>query len=103
MKKAELLSLGVPEEKIHLFQEAYWADVRKQAIRMAEESKGHESALSLSSMREAIFAMVRLIPDPDRLSLILSNVNRHYQTYRNEQDSNGKRPETDQKGASECL
>lgn len=111
MKKAELMEYGIPEAKIRAFNEVYWNDVRKQAARMVEEAKGQETAPSTASMREAIAAMVRLIPDPVRLNLILNNVNRHYQSYTNEQNgvkptgkniNTQKQPETAQEGASEC-
>lgn len=127
MKKAELMEYGIPEAKIRAFNEVYWNDVRKQAARMVEEAKGQDAAPSTASMREAIAAMVRVIPDPVRLSMILNNVNRHYQSYTNDQNgvndgkkntpneqsgkqdsknpppSNAqKQPETAQEGASEC-
>ena len=109
MKKAELMEYGIPEAKIRAFNEVYWNDVRKQAARMVEEAKGQDAAPSTASMREAIAAMVRVIPDPVRLSMILNNVNRHYQNYMNEQngvkpngknDNTQKRPETAQEGAT---
>ena len=115
MKKAELMQYGIPEAKIRAFNEVYWNDVRKQAARMVEEAKGQDAAPSTASMREAIAAMVRVIPDPVRLSLILNNVNRHYQSYTNEQNGvNGskqdskntptanakKQPEAEQEGAT---
>lgn len=118
MKKAELMQYGIPEAKIRAFNEVYWNDVRKQAARMVEEAKGQDAAPSTASMCEAIAAMVRVIPDPVRLSMILNNVNRHYQNYTNEQNGvNGgkndgkqdsenaptanaqKQPETAQEGA----
>ena len=102
MKKAELISYGIPEDKICSFQDAYWADVKKQAVRMAKVDKGQETAPTPSAIRDAIIAMVRLISDPARLSLILSNVNRHYQFFKSEQDNSGKQPATAQKGDSEC-
>lgn len=119
MKKAELMEYGIPEAKIRAFNEVYWNDVRKQAARMVEEAKGQDAAPSTASMREAIAAMVRVIPDPVRLSMILNKVNRHYQNYTNEQNGvNGskndgkqdsknaptanaqKQPETAQEGAT---
>lgn len=111
MKKADLMEYGIPEAKIRAFNEVYWNDVRKQAARMVEEAKGQEATPSTASMREAIAAMVRVIPDPVRLSMILNNVNRHYQIYTNEQNgvkgnqntppSNAqKQPETAQEGAT---
>lgn len=111
MKKAELMEYGIPEAKIRAFNEVYWNDVRKQAARMVEEAKGQDAAPSTASMREAIAAMVRVIPDPVRLSMILNNVNRHYQNYTNDQNGvNGsknaptanaqKQPETALEGAT---
>ena len=103
MKKTELLEYGIPEEKIPAFHVAYWADVKKTAVRMVEEGKGQEAvpAPSPASVRDAIHAMLRLIDDPARLALILSNVNRHYQLYQNGETENAqKRPEKAQKGAS---
>lgn len=113
MKKAELMEYGIPETKIRAFNEVYWNDVRKQAARMVEEAKGQEAATSTASMREAIAAMVRVIPDPVRLSMILNNVNRHYQYYTNEQNgvkgnqnnqttNAQKQPEVEQEGATEA-
>ena len=108
MKKEELMEYGIPEEKIRAFNTVYWADVKKQALRMIEEGKGKEAAAvpSPAAVREAIFAMLRLISDPVRLSVILSNVNRHYQQYQNEQNGETgnaqKRPEKAQEGAAEC-
>lgn len=112
MKKAELMEYGIPEAKIRAFNEVYWNDVRKQAARIVEEAKGQDAAPSTASMREAIAAMVRVIPDPVRLSMILNNVNRHYQNYTNEQNgvkgntqntppSNAqKQPEAEREGAT---
>ena len=89
MKKTELLAYGIHEDKVSAFQEVYWADVKKQAVRMVEADKEQETAPSPSAIREAITAMVRLIPDPVRLSLILANVNRHYQSMKNNQAGKG--------------
>lgn len=111
MKKADLMEYGIPEAKIRAFNEVYWNDVRKQAARMVEEAKGQDAAPSTASIREAIAAMMRVIPDPVRLSMILNNVNRHYQNYTNEQNgvkgnqntplSNAQQqPETAQEGAT---
>lgn len=106
MKKAELMEYGIPESKIRAFNDVYWNDVRKQAARMVEEAKGQEAAPFPAALREAIESMLRLIPDPARLSSILSNVNRHYQSYQNERngvkENAQKPPVTVQKGASEC-
>ncbi len=85
MKKSELIEYGIPMEKTGEFQRVYWQDVRKQAARMVEEAKGQEAAPSTAAMREAIASMVRLIPDPERLGMILNNVNRHYSTYMQEE------------------
>lgn len=114
MKKAELMEYGIPEAKIRAFNEVYWNDVRKQAARMVEETKGQEAAPSTASMREAIAAMVRVIPDPVRLSMILNNVNHHYQIYTNEQNgvkgnqnnqttNAQKQPEAEKEGATEAA
>lgn len=111
MKKAELMEYGIPEAKIRAFNEVYWNDVRKQAARMVEEAKGQDTAPTTASMREAIAAMVRVIHDPVRLSMILNNVNRHYQNYTNEQNgvkgnqnnqttNDQKQPEAERKGAT---
>ena len=101
MKKAELMEYGIPEEKIRAFNTAYWADVKKAAVRMLEEENGQEGTPSPAAVRGAICAMLRLINDPARLTLILSNVNRHYQLYQNGETGNApKRPEKAQKGAS---
>ena len=126
MKKSELMEYGIPEAKIRAFNEVYWNDVRKQAARMVEEAKGEEAVPSPASLREAIAAMVNVIPDPARLVMILTNVNRHHQNYLNDLNGvkdipspnkpNGKKDseedskkdnaqqqsETAQEGASEC-
>lgn len=103
MKKAVLMEYGIPEEKIREFNEAYWKDVHKHAERLVEEGKGQDAAPSAPAVREAIAAMLRLIPDPERLYTILANVNRHYQQYNNERNGHGsntrKPPETAQEGA----
>ena len=105
MKKTDLINYGIPEEKVSSFQKIYWEDVKKQVRVMVEDARGQDSAPSPSAMREAIESMLRLIPDPVRLSSILSNVNRHYQNYQNEQNglnNASKQPENSRKGASEC-
>lgn len=102
MKKSDLISFGIPEEKISSFQESYWEDVKKQAARIGRADIGQETAPAPSAIRDAITAMTRLITDPVRLSWILSNVNRHYQIFRSEQVTSVKQPETAQKGVSEC-
>lgn len=103
MKKAVLMEYGIPEEKIREFNEAYWKDVHKHAERLVEEGKGQDAASSAPAVREAITAMLRLIPDPERLYLILAHVNRQYQQYNNERNGHGsnarKPPETAQEGA----
>ena len=103
MKKAELMEYGIPEAKIRAFNEVYWNDVRKQAARMVEEAKGQDAAPA-ASIRDAISAMLRVIDDPARLSMILTYTNRQHQYYLN--DLNGvsnpqaanaqKQPETAQ-------
>lgn len=108
MKKAELMEYGIPEEKIRAFNTVYWADVKKAAVRMVQEGKAQEAAEAPSpaAVREAIFAVLRLIADPARLGVILSNVNRHYQQYQNEQrgeTGNAQKPPVNgQEGAFEC-
>lgn len=110
MKKAELMEYGIPEEKIRAFNTAYWADVKKAAVRMLEEENGQEGTPSPAAVRSAICAMLRLIHDPARLVVILSNVNRHYHLAQEEQrngkpsakDNAQKQPVERQEGASEC-
>lgn len=109
MKKAELMEYGIKAENIRAFQVSYWNDVKKQAARMVEESKGQKTAPA-APIREAIYAMVRVIDDPARLSMILTNVNRQHQNYLNDlngmsnttNDNAQKQPETGQEGACEC-
>lgn len=108
MNKTEAMNYGVREDAYRAFQEHYNRDLHKMVSRKVEEVKGQEAAPSTAdATREAICAMLRLIPDPERLAVILSSVNRHYQQYRNEQnghsDNARKPPEMAQEGASECL
>lgn len=109
MKKAELMEYGIKAEKIRAFQDAYWADVKKQAAQMMQEEKGRNAAPA-AAIRDAICAMVRVIDDPVRLNWILTNINRHHQNYLNDlngkcnatNDNAQKQPETGQEGACEC-
>lgn len=89
MKKDELLSFGIPAEKIKEFQPLYWADVKKQAVKMAEKER--ETVVSPASIREAITAMLRLIDDEKRLITILGNINRHFAQYTEEKREKGSR------------
>lgn len=108
MKKAELIEYGIPEEKIRAFNTAYWADVKKAAVRMLEEENGQDGAPSPAAVRGAICAMLRLIHDPARLAAILSRVNKHYYQEQDglrradAEDNAQKQPENGQEGASEC-
>lgn len=104
MNKTEAMNYGVREDEYRAFQEHYNRDLHKMLSRKVEEAKGQDAAPSpADSTREAICAMVRLIPDADRLGVILSSVNRHYQQYRNEQNGfTRKPPELAQEGACEC-
>lgn len=88
MNKQEAMSYGVREDAYKAFQEHCNRDARKMAARMVEEAKGRETAPAApfpAEIRRAISSMLQLIQDPSRLSLILANVNRHYQLYQNEQ------------------
>ena len=105
MKKAELMEFGIPEEKIRAFHTVYWADVKAAAVRMVKDGQNGEEAPSPAAIREAIFAMLRLIVDPARLCVILSSVNRQYQIQQNEanntQGNAQKQPVNGQEGASQ--
>ena len=82
MKRDELARFGIPAEQIRPFLNVYWADVKKQAIKMAEADLG--ATAPPSAIRAAINAMVRLIDGENHLAQILSNVNRHYAQYAEE-------------------
>ena len=88
MKREQIIAFGVPEERIREFQAAYWADLHKCAQRMAAENTDQQTADKARSLLEAITAMVKLMPDPVRLRMILSNVNRHYAQYTHDQREN---------------
>lgn len=111
MKKSDLLNYGIPEEKIPVFQAHWWDDVRKEAkkelARQVVDGRERETVPIPGDLRKAICSMLYLIPDVNRLSVILSNVNRQYQLYKDEQGNHAgdgdKAPENAQKGASECL
>lgn len=81
MKREQIIAFGVPEERIREFQAAYWADLHKCAQRMAADNTDQQTADEARSLLEAITAMVKLMPDPERLKLVLNNVNRHYAQY----------------------
>lgn len=89
MKRSDVLALGVPEEKLKEFQARYWEDVHKCAEKRAGvNAVDQKGADETSSLLEAITAMVKLMPDPVRLRMILSNVNRHYAQYTHDQREN---------------
>ena len=89
MKRSDVLALGVPEEKIKEFQARYWEDVHKCAEKRAGvNAVDQKGADETHSLLEAITAMVKLMPDPVRLRMILNNVNRHYSQYTHDQREN---------------
>lgn len=105
MNREEAMSYGVREDAYRAFQEHCNRDARKMAARMVEEAHGRETAPAApfpAEIRRAIVSMLQLINDPARLSLILSNVNRHYQSYKTEQGHGQEPPEKAGKGASGC-
>lgn len=74
MTKAELQALGLPDDKQKEFQRIYYRDLHRAAQRMAQEGKTAE----IEELRDGIIAMIRLIPDPDRLRRILATANHQY-------------------------
>lgn len=71
MTKQEVLSLGVPEEKIKEFQMLYNRDMNSRVTsRTLEDADG--------SLRSAILAMLKLIKKPETLESILKFINTAY-------------------------
>lgn len=102
MKKAELVEMGIPEEKIPGFRKVYWEDVKKQAAIMAKLERERETAPSPEALRAAAGAMLRLIPDPAKLAAIVGYINRQYHQHKTEQAEQQKQegsPLEDVKGA----
>lgn len=99
MNKEQAMSYGVREDAYRDFQEHVSRDVNKRARELAERRKGGETAFAVAELHTAINAMVRMIHDPDRLRVILNNVNRSYAQYTQEQR---KQPKTDAGGAVGC-
>lgn len=98
MKRSDVLALGVPEEKLKEFQARYWEDVHKcVSNRMEVYVTDRKSADEACNLLEAITAMVKLIPDPVRLRMILNNVNRHYAQYVQDQRENREKVQADEK------
>lgn len=81
MRKSDILAFGVPEERIKEFQAAYWADLHKVAQRLSAANTDRRQDTEARALLEAITAMLKLIDDPERLRMILSNVNRHFAQY----------------------
>lgn len=75
MSRDEVLAFGVPEDKVKEFQEVYNRDLRKAADRLTRkrDDDGGET-------RAAIYAMLKLIKQPDTLARILQNINKAYYT-----------------------
>lgn len=74
MKRAEIISFGVPESRVKDFQKAYWADVRQSARNLANK----ERCTKVEDLKAAILSMIQLMPDPDKLERILYVINRQY-------------------------
>ncbi|MBQ7785911.1 MAG: hypothetical protein IJ381_07175 [Clostridia bacterium] len=81
MRKSDILAFGVPEERIKEFQAAYWADLHKVSRRLSAANTNQHQDTEARALLEAITAMLKLIDDPERLRMILSNVNRHFAQY----------------------
>lgn len=71
MNKAELLALGLPEERVREFQKIYNRDLDRRARQMIERKEP-------DSLRDAITSTLSTIENPARLRLILATVSHHY-------------------------
>lgn len=89
MNKAELMKYGIPEEKISAFQRAYWQDLNKRAEALTTQREEERRTSETARIQDAIFAMVRIIPDIDRLRRILEAVNVQYYRMSKEQEIKG--------------
>lgn len=85
MRKSDILAFGVPEDRIKEFQAAYWADLHKVAQRLSAANTDQHQDTEARALLEAITAMLKLIDDPERLRMILNNVNRNFAQYTQDQ------------------
>lgn len=69
MTKAEILALGVPEDRVRDFQEHYTRDVRRVAKKQAPGT---------APIRAAIVSMLPMIRDTGKLRRVLDLVTRIY-------------------------
>lgn len=73
MTKKEMLSLGVPTDKVKDLQNMYFRDVNKAAQRMAKKQNIPEP----DELKKTIISMVSIINDVDSLKNILGKVSYH--------------------------
>lgn len=73
MTKEEMLSLGVPADKVKNLQNMYFRDVNKAAQRMTRKQDNPEP----NELKKAIVSMLSIINDVDSLKNILGKVSYH--------------------------
>lgn len=73
MTKEEMLSLGVPTDKVKDLQNMYFRNVNKAAQRMAKKQNIPEP----DELKKTIISMVSIINDVDSLKNILGKVSYH--------------------------
>ena len=69
MTKEDMISLGIPKDRMKDFRTRYFADVKKAAQRMNKSSEQ-----STDDVKKAISALVQVIDDSEILHQILSYV-----------------------------
>lgn len=78
MNRQEVLALGVPEDKYKEFQAVYHRDLRKAAERIVKKNEDCRIVPTVDEYREAILAIIKLLPDPERLKRVLGVANNQY-------------------------
>ena len=74
MKKEEILSLGVPEEKIREFQELYNRDLNKAVVSAIDRNRG----CGKGETRTAIVSMLPMVRNEESLQKILKTITHFY-------------------------
>lgn len=82
MNKAEVMSIGVPQERVKEFQHIFHTEVRKEAQKRIER---YPSPM----IQDAILTMIQLINAPDKLSDILIYISGIYADSCNEKALGG--------------
>lgn len=92
MTKEEMISLGVPADKVKDLQNMYFRDVNKAAQRMTRKQDTPEP----NELKKAIISMLSIINDVDSLKKILGKVSYHcmkeYQPTKNDRPSGECKP-----------